>query len=402
MRQESSSIMMREQLSIMRQEQLSDALNDLDENLIAETDRLRQRTKSGKKGLIRWGAAAACLCAVLFGAWAAMRTYTLDNTSGNPVLTWNRDFEAKDYFKYSRADDAGISSYADMEMELPYAESRWFSDMRESLEAQGIIPVVGTHPWFDCSAHYNEDGSLYSLDLRWHLRGDDYSDLTITAGYQEVPQITCCVEVEIDENGNIMEPSVTVTERDGIQIVAEGRPERDKTLTFQNDTGWYQIKGSWNDRYESMVALLDWLWEHPIDFDRFPMNAGDKYDNLYENGGIADIPEIFVSHTPDFAALGYATEAQWLTLKNGDPVYFEGSYCSDSIPSLSWSIDAEPNYYDWERVIGELGELTYELVAEVRSREQSIYFTWDGYIIAIYISDVGTAEDMWQIIESVQ
>lgn len=389
--------MKREQLSIMRQEQLSDALNDLDENLIAETDRLRQLTKSGKKRLIRWGAVAACLCAALFGVWATSRS----NKSGNPVLIWNRDFEAKDYFKYSSADDADISSDADMEIEPPYAESRWFSDMRENLESQGIIPVVETHPWFDCSAHYNEDGSLYSLDLRWHLRGDNYSDLTITAGYQEVPQIACCEEIEIDENGNILEPSVTVTERDGIPIIAEGRPGQGKTLTFQNDTGWYQIKGSWNDSYESMVALLDWLWEHPIDFDRFPMEAGDKYDNLYENGSLANIPEVFAAHTPDFAALGYETEAQWLTLKNGDPVYFEGSYCSASVPSLSWSINAEYSYYDLERIVGELEDLTYELVAEVRSREQSIYFTWDGYIIAIYISDVGTAEDLWQIIESV-
>ena len=53
----------------MKQELLSDALNDLDEDLIAETDKLRQRTKSGKKRLIRWGAAAACLCVVLLGAW---------------------------------------------------------------------------------------------------------------------------------------------------------------------------------------------------------------------------------------------------------------------------------------------------------------------------------------------
>ena len=165
---------------------------------------------------------------------------------------------------------------------------------------------------------------------------------------------------------------------------------------------WYQIKGSWNDSYESIVTLLDWLWEHPIDFDRFPMDAGDRYDNLYGDGGLADIPEVFMAHTPDFAALGYETEAQWLTLKNDEPVYFEGSYCSASIPSLSWSVNAEPDYYDRERVIGELEDLTYELVAEARSQEQSIYFTWDGYVVAVYISKTGMAEDLWQIIESVQ
>ena len=382
----------------MKQELLSDALNDLDEDLIAETDKLRQRTKSGKKGLIRWGAVAACLCVVLLGAWAVLIT----NTSRNPVLTWNSGFEAEDYFKYNKSDPGSASSSGNMDIELPYAESRVFSDLRGDLEAEGVIPVVGTHPLFDCSAHYNEDGSLYSLELRWHQRGDSYSDFAIIAGYQEVPQITDCVCIEIDENGNILEPSVTVTERDGVQIVAEGRLNQSKTLTFQNDTGWYQIKGSWNDSYESMVTLLDWLWEHPIDFDRFPMDAGDRYDHLYENGELADIPAVFTAHTPDFAALGYETEAQWLTLKNDEAIYFEGSYCSTSVPSLSWSVNAEPEYYDRERVVGELGELTYELVAEFRAQGQSIYFAWDGYVIAVYISDVGTAEDMWQIIKSVQ
>lgn len=132
------------------------------------------------------------------------------------------------------------------------------------------------------------------------------------------------------------------------------------------------------------------------------MDAGDRYDYLYENGELADIPAVFAAHTPDFAALGYETEAQWLTLKNDEPVYSEGSYRSASVPSLSWSVNAEPGYEDRERVVGELGELTYELVAEVRAQGQSIYFAWDGYVVAIYISDVGTAEDMWQIIKSVQ
>ena len=60
------------------------------------------------------------------------------------------------------------------------------------------------------------------------------------------------------------------------------------------------------------------------------------------------------------------------------------------------------DYYDRERVVGELGELTYELVSKIRSQEQSICFTWDGYIIAVYISNVGTTEYLWQVIESVQ
>ena len=383
----------------MKQELLIDALTDLDEDLIAETDQLRQQTVFRRKRLIRWGAAAACMCVVVLGAWLVLKPDTL----GTPVLTWNNNFMAEDYFKYNKSDHGSVASGGDMSLtEAPYAEIRVFSDLREDLEAEGIIPVVETHPHFDCSAYYSEDGNLYSLELGWHLRGDGYSDLFITAGYQEVPQITDCIIVEVDEKGNILEPSVTVTERDGIQIVAEGRLNQSKTMTFQNDTGWYQIKGSSNDSYASIVTLLDWLWEHPIDFDRFSMDAGDRYDYLYEDGGLADISEGFAAYIPDFEALGYETEAQRLTLKNDEPVYFEGSYRTTDVPYLSWSVNAEPEYYDRERVVGELGELTYEMVAEIRSREQSIYFTWDGYVVAVYISKTGTAEDLWQIIESLQ
>ena len=125
------------------------------------------------------------------------------------------------------------------------------------------------------------------------------------------------------------------------------------------------------------------------------MDAGDQYDHLYEEGGLADIPEAFAAHVPDLAALGYETEAQWLTLKNGEPVYFEGSYRSDGVPSLSWSVNAEPDYEDRRRVVGALEDLTYDLVAEIRSRDQNVYFTWDGYVVAVYIGNKGTADDLW-------
>lgn len=57
---------------------------------------------------------------------------------------------------------------------------------------------------------------------------------------------------EIDDNGNIIPPAVTVTERDGIQIIAEGKENWKKTITFQNDSGWYQMKGSFNDNYTAV------------------------------------------------------------------------------------------------------------------------------------------------------
>lgn len=43
-----------------------------------------------------------------------------------------------------------------------------------------------------------------------------------------------------------------------------------------------------------------------------------------------------------------------------------------------------------------------QIVAEIRSRDQSIYFTWDGYVVAVYIGNKGTADDLWQVIRSAQ
>lgn len=58
---------------------------------------------------------------------------------------------------------------------------------------------------------------------------------------------------------------MTVTERDGIEITAQGGEDQNKTLTFQYDGLWYQISCSKNDSYESLEELLEWFWKHPLD-----------------------------------------------------------------------------------------------------------------------------------------
>ena len=228
---------------------------------------MRPKWKTGNK----WVAAVAGLCLVLTGAYMLFFHGSVwVNRGGHGVQQWSVSLAAKDYFKYNGA-SKGNDPFDKSDYQPPYVTTRFFSDEQEQLEHEGIIPVMENHPLFDCMAHYNEDGSLYSLVFSWQNRDDkeSYSDLTITAGYQEVEQITDCVVVEVDENGTVLEPAVTVTERDGIQIIAKGSKNQNKTLTFQNQTGWYQIEASWNDDYDDMVMLLDWLWEHPIDFERF-------------------------------------------------------------------------------------------------------------------------------------
>jgi hypothetical protein len=329
------------------------------------------------------------------------------------VLQWSQQFVAADYFKYNDdADDSPSSAGALLpDSAIPYAESRSFSDERSQLEAEGVIPLMADHLQFNCSGNYNDDGSIYSIVFSWHQRGkDDYSDLSITAGYQEIEQISDCIVIELDGNGNIIEPAVTVTERDGILIVAEGNERRNKTITFQNETGWYQIGGSWNDGYEPMVALLDWLWESPIDFDRFHISAGDNFTSVK----LEEKPEAFAGYIPDLAALGYIEETNYLSLKNGSPYAYEGHFIGN-VPEeavrlgsyydvkgwtvIHWCVFTNPDYYMLDESLGDLGDLTEQMVYsrfDSSRNQSSISFTWDGFYIRVYSN---SAEELWQVLK---
>lgn len=263
-------------------EKLYNSITNISEDIIEEAQNGgMQKKRSSWRRWTAWTAAAAAVCLLAAGASAVLY---LDKNAPHKVQQWSSGFEAKNYFRYNKGE--GLTTAEKSDMIPPYVETRFFSDERRQLEADKVIPVMESHPLFTCAAYYNDDGSLFSLEFMWNRRDayhseelKEYSDLKITAGYQEVEMISDCIYVELDENGNIVEPSKTVTERDGIQIVTEGKEDRNKTMTFQNDSGWYQVSGSFNDDYESVAALLDWLWEHPVDFSRFSMEAGDEYRN---------------------------------------------------------------------------------------------------------------------------
>jgi hypothetical protein len=278
------------------------------------------------------------------------------------------------------------------------------------MEEDGIIPEMPDHPLFDCIGRYNEDGSIYSVTFTWHQRGDAYSDLSITAGYQEVQKIQDCIAIEVDEDGNIVEPAVTVTERDGVSIVAEGNENRDKTLTFQNGTGWYQISGSWNDSYESVAQLLDWVWEHPIDFDLFDMSLGVEY--TYSD--LDEYPDALADYIPDFDALGYVRGDNYVGLKDGEPIRFEGHYYTggdeslvkdgifsseDGWRELHWCVDTELDYYYQFESLGDISELSEQLIADTLSEGGSFAFTIGDCFIQVYTKE-SQAHDAWLAVES--
>ena len=254
----------------MRGKDLLDKLEGIDPAFIEAADAPAPKRP---RAWLKWAAAAACL------ALAVLAVFVLRTPEAAPQnpQQWSADMTAADYFRFC---EPGDSAQSDAMMPDDGLEMRDFSDQRAALEEAGVIPVIDDHPEVSFFTKYNEDGSLQYVWLWWMRRDEqgleNYSDLRVLSGPRPVEIIEDCILIELDEDGNVIEPTVTVTERDGVSIVAEGHEGIEKTLTFQTEHGWYQISGSWNDDFEPVVALLDWFWAHPIDYGAFAMENGTQ------------------------------------------------------------------------------------------------------------------------------
>lgn len=253
----------------MRGKELLDKLEGIDPAFIEAADAPAPKRPPA---WLKWAAAAACL------ALAVLAVFVLRTPEAAPQnpQQWSADMTAADYFRFC---EPGDSAQSDAMMPDDGLEMRDFSDQRAALEEAGVIPVIDDHPEVSFFTKYNEDGSLQYVWLWWMRRDEqgleNYSDLRVLSGPRPVEIIEDCILIELDEDGNVIEPTVTVTERDGVNIVAEGHEGIEKTLTFQTEHGWYQISGSWNDDFEPVVALLDWFWANPIDYAQFAMELGE-------------------------------------------------------------------------------------------------------------------------------
>lgn len=392
----------------MKKEEFFNIIGGIDEQKIAAASAAMTEQKKFHSAWVKWGAIAACAACLCVAAAGITHMSMPKNNDDRTVLKWTENFKADNYFKYNNTDTNSMVSQKVDSAIIPYAATRYFSDYRTQMETDAVIPVLSDYPVYSCRVCYNEDNSIFSVEFSWHQRGSTYSDLEIMAGYQEVEQIQDCIFIELDENGNIVPPSVTVTERDGIQIVAKGNKNRDKTITFQNDTAWYQISGSWNDSYEAMAELLDWVWEHPINFDLFTIDKGIDitYSSLEEN------PEAFCFYIPDFEKFDYVLGENCLVLKNGEPYSFEGHYYTgvdkDSVKNGSyhekdgwmevhWCIDTKPDYYDLQKCLGDISELTKQSVMDALSEGSNFSFMLNDCFIKVYTKE---AEQAWMLLES--
>ena len=261
----------------MKKEELFQTLNDIDERYIEEA----KDGKARRKIVMKWKKAAvlaACLCFIV-----GVRFYSghsnkvvdtkkeeASNESGSSVQTWTEDFKANDYFTYSEETFANKTSSSEEESLVPDKKIRDISKQRKALEKEGVLPEMEGYTDESFVVEDNKDGSLYDVVFSWY--NDDKEDgkaLQVVASEKEISDVQDSMQIARDKNGKILEPNVTVTKRDGVEIIASGIEDGEKTIIFHKDHTYYQITGSWSNDYESVVKLMEWFWEHPIDFSRF-------------------------------------------------------------------------------------------------------------------------------------
>lgn len=403
----------------MNPEHIHDALNHLDDDLIQQADAVRSRPSSPRRPWRRWATLAACLCVVVAAAlWF--------QEPGDGTQQWHTGFDPEDYFAGSHSlpsqvdrflyrhgpNTSSESSLA--ESAIPYAEERHFFD-QAALEAEAVIPSLPDYPLFHCAAQYLEDGSLYSLVFSWQRYDDpdtaqeEYGLLTVTVAPQPIQQPQDALSVTVDEEGNEIPPTQTVTLREGIQIFGQGGSRQEKTLTYETDQGWYQITGSWNDTPQDMAMLLDWFWDHPVDLTQFPMEEGSTFAYTHD---LTEVPEVFQPCCPDFASFGYYIVSEWMTLKDNVPYSFDGIYAAhvsqedaknstyQSTPGyaeIQLYLSTEPNAYEKAAAIGTLEALTQEDFLAALDADSTVAFFHQGVYCSLSLSGTATGQEVWRM-----
>ena len=391
----------------MRSDKLQDAIGEVRNEYIEDAE-LEISVK--RRAWIPWAVVAACVCLAVVGTVIFLNK----RPASSGIAQWSSSTKAQDYFRNSgNGTRSGSSAEADLVM-APYAAAAGLSDERGRLEAEGVIPQMPEHTEQSFFAAYNGDGSLYKVDLWWMRRGsgiEEYSDLRITAAPKELHEVSDTIYIPVDESGNEIPAYVTVTERDGIRIYAEGRENENKTLTWKTDKAWYRISGSFNDSYEDMVALLDWFWAHPLDIALFEGPGEDVL--VYSNR--AEQPDAFEEIIPGFESLGYAAEYEKVNLGHAylapdmtTPLWFEGVYTRGDT-RIKWTINTGADADAWTATLGRVSELAEEKVKT--AVEQKGYFNifFDRRAsdkpmpcMVTLTVEQGTGEDAWEIIDSLK
>lgn len=382
----------------MNAEHLFDAMEHVDPDLIEAAAQPPRR-----KTVWPVWAAAACLCVIAGGAllWPKQPVPPQETVAAEPasvlepedaVQQWSETMQAADYFKDNLQQSGSNAAPAEASLVMPpYAAALFLDGERAALEAENVLPPMPEHPEQSFLAEYNGDGSLYKVYFHWMRRDakglENYSDLILATAPEQRN------EVEDDIVYDRKAP-VTVTERDGVRITAEGCEGREKTLTWQTEGGWYRISGSWNDSYEDMVALLDWFWAHPLNLERFA-EAPEAVLRFAERG---EYPDAFPGAIPDFAALGYEAESERLSLSGDTPVWYEGIYVRGGT-RIHWELSTGADKDAWDACLGRPSAVTREALAAALEKDYVNLF-FDAPYMATLRLESGTPDDAWELVQT--
>ena len=316
---------------------------------------------------------------------------------------WSASMTARDYFRNSGSGDGGEMTMSSAQLVMPpYACAESWSGVRDTLEEEGVLPTMPDYQDLSIQAEYNGDGSLYKVRLMWMRRSenglDGYSDLTLTAAPREIHEISDVVSIQVDENGREIPEDVTATLRDGVLILARGTESGTKTMTWQTDAGWYQVGGSWNDRYEDVAALFEWFWANPLALSRFAEPRSMIFSDR------VSYPDAFREMIPDFSSLGYAAESELVNLGSrfgGEtaPVWFEGVYTRGDV-RIRWTVSVGADKDAWDACLGRPREVTQEQLTEALTGENRVALFFDMPAMATVYPEKGGVPEVWEIIRS--
>lgn len=308
---------------------------------------------------------------------------------------WNQDFSATDYFTNSLENGNGPDFSQVQGCFVGYPKSRDFSDERKLLEADGVIPLMDEHPLFYCVTNYSDEETLDHVSFQWNAYHDaGNSRYLVVVGEMVWEQVDDYICVNTSDGEMALAPTMTVTERDGIQIMAGGGPDRDKLMVFEKDGLWYYIEVAWEDNYEDIVMLMDWFWEHPVDMARFA--GGDVFTAAVDE---EVEPEWFSGYLPELSLWGEIRDSSVsVRFKNGELYSYSAWYQMQDYRSLSWYIETEPDYYRQQEILGQLEEVDKEAVVAAMEAEGSVTLRYGDYCIIVSPGADTLAEDAWELI----
>ena len=377
-----------------------EVLGNINESYVLEAGTERKRPARR-----RWiPAAAAVLAVALLGG--ALLSRQARPSEAPPVLQWSADMAAADYFRFNQAPSGGSSGSSGSLVMPPYAAALSLDDRRAALEAEDVLPTLEDHPEQNFWAEFNGDGSLYKVWFLWMRRSEGsmegYSDLKLTAAPRELHEVGDTLSAAVDADGKVTEENVTVTQRDGVYIIARGSESARKTLTWQTGRGWYQLSGSGRDSYADLVALLDWFWLRPLDLERFAA-LGSEAVRLSD---CAQRPEAFAAQIPDFAALGYRAEAERVSYAvqpqfTDGPIWFEGVYTRGET-RIRWTVSTGAPAEAWGACLGRPGEITEKKVTAALKESNAFTVFFDGPKMATLELLQGAPAEAWELIQALQ